>query len=250
MSVDALERGLQELSKPYRVRMVAAGLSSNQESLFLVTAMGGGSIGSQNRRYVEHDSLVSTVVYDPTLPSGDPDKTIYVAHACMGRHHVASNGHQTEDIAYRRMVDIAFPGTLVEWEHEGKAAANTSRIVVEVSELSETANFGRISANQINPELSDRTHYPVRLINGSGYFISTYRGDGTTAPSLEHPHPLPFLDHLEANVDRFWDLMDPNTTTAMVGKVVNRETGDFRYYFRDRAKEFAAKYRASLPGSV
>lgn len=249
MAVDALERGLQELAKPYRVRMVAIGLNESGSHFRLFTAIGGISIGSKNRVYHQERHSVRTRVFDPKLPSGDPAKIIYVAQDSVDEFHVISNGFQTGEIAFKQYTGISFAGTLQPLEHEGAGAANTSRIEGSAQLSKDLVYFGRVSANLIDPIKSDHTIYPREITPGSGYFISTYIGDGTNTASLEHPHPLPFRGTFDDNIELFWRTLDPKTTVALAGKQVNRETGDFHYHLLDRASEFKQQYLASQPRS-
>jgi hypothetical protein len=249
MGHEALDQGLAELSRPYRVKMVGVGLDESGTKVRLVTAMGGSSINSQNREYVQDGDVVRTKVFDPRLPSGDPDKTIYQAHAHRGKFHVASNGYQTMDIADGLYATVFFAGTQRPLKHEDDPA-KSSRIQAAVELGRGPAYLGRISANELDSDLSDRTTYERELLPGVGYVIFTYNGSGTTFRSQEAPYPLPFKGTAEEQADLFFDQMDPNTTAGLALKEVEIDTGKFIYVIRGRAEEFTARYRASLPGSV
>lgn len=250
--------GYDQLAKPNRGRSLIVGRTEDGLHLALINLAGGRSFPSQNREYEQKGREVYTKVFDPNLPSGDPDATIYLAqnhNLYLGDHHgahvVISNGLQTQRILDTLQQSGSMGMALWPFYHEGEKNAFTPRIAVGAEITSgKDASFGRVYADPVDPSISNRWSEEMRLHDGLGYFISTYNGEGGTKTSLEAPTMLAFQGSFEDIVEKVWSVADPNTTAMMAARRIRiGNPEDFTVILRNRTDIFRGKYLSVNPAT-
>ncbi len=242
------EANLQKLADPNRGRIVAVSLSADGEKYRLFTGMGGRSDGSKNRYYSIVSDMngqgdyVRTAVHDPNLQKGDPSATLYVAQRSWRGWHVASNGEQTEGIAFSLATGGGFADGQTLYKNEGQKNEYTARITVATHRLKDYAYIGKIVSKPESPD--DSTYHvwkpelsseSMSLNPGEGYYTVTY--DGTldengkpdTKPNYEDPWGILLPDSLEDALDAIWEKWHGETRANLVGKEIDRNTGLFTY---------------------
>jgi hypothetical protein len=254
---------LEKISDPNRGRIVAGEVSVDDEFYRLYVGYGGRSPGSKNRYTIflpdlnEWGDIARTAVYnttDPTLQRGRPEATLYNAQRGWGNWHVASNGEQTDGIgatllALDGLVLRSADGTILNevehfkiaqraYHHEGPKNDNTPRITAAIKRTAEsnTIFMGRIFCLPDSPKTAQRLRWILGandedfpLEPGFGYLQSTYDGKGGVGTNFEDPWMMQFGKTLEDGMDIIWDKWDPNTRANLIGKEINKKTGEIRY---------------------
>jgi IMP cyclohydrolase len=202
-------------SNPYPGRGIVIG--HNTVYYFIM----GRSQNSRNRIFVEEPDGIRTQAYDPALLE-DPSLIIYHPVRTMGDALVVTNGDQTDTIVQAG----SFREGCMQREYEPDAPNYTPRIsgivnpdgTFELSILKHLENDGCL-----------REFFAYEGANeGTGYFISTYQGDGNPLPTfagepLEVELPTP---------EELWDALNPENKVSLYAKVgstvrlFNKNLGD------------------------
>lgn len=241
ISKEASNANLQKLEDPNRGRLVFELNSYDGESYRLIDGMGGRSVGSKNRYYDfvpdlnNGGEIVKTAVHDPELQVGNAAATLYTAIRGCGNLHVASNGEQTEGILISMALGTGFEAGQRLYKNERQQNGYTARITAALNRTLDFAYIGKITSIPENP---DESTYEVwrpgidasmSFNPGEGYFTSTYDGKGDLGPNYEPPWGVLLRGNLEDNLDEIWSRWDPNTRGNLVGKEINKKTGEVKY---------------------
>lgn len=173
----------------------------------------GRSENSRNRIFVETDDGIRTEAHDPAKME-DPSLIIYHPVRTMGESLVVTNGDQTDTI-----VDVGcFRKGCMAREYEPDAPNYTPRISgivkpdgrFELSILKRSGD-GRCVREFFAYEGADE---------GSGYFISTYQGDGNPLPSFAgEPVPVRMGEPRE-----IWEALDAENKVSLYANVGGKVT--------------------------
>lgn len=181
----------------------------------------GRSINSRNRIFIETDDGIRTVAHDPTLLT-DPSLIIYHPVRSMGDALVVTNGDQTDTI-----VEAGdFRDGCLAREFEPDDPNFTPRISAimnadgsfEISILKHQSS-GRCLREFFSYEGCDE---------GTGYFISTYQGDGNPLPTFVG-EPIEVAMH---EPDAVWAALDPDNKVSLYASIdgsvslFNKNLGD------------------------
>ena len=173
----------------------------------------GRSRNSRNRIFVETDDGIRTEAHDPALLE-DPSLIIYHPVRAMGDALVVTNGDQTDTI-----VDAGdFRAGCMAREFEPDAPNFTPRIS---SIVYADGSF----------ELSILKHQPSgRCLReffayegcdeGTGYFISTYQGDGDPLPTFAGEP----VEVVLPEPDAIWRALDPDNKVSLYANVAGSVT--------------------------
>lgn len=233
-----LQMNLEELSNSNKGRIAVVG-KSEEGDWRLFVGMGGRSAGSRNRYYqvVEdingYGDYIRTAVQEMSLQTGDPTTTLYIAHRQRCGWHVASNGEQTEGISVALALGLDFEQGQGLYITEGPKADYTARISTAVHENKDFALMGKIVRGLEDHSESLYQTYPLYDIQpGEAYWISTYKGDGTTEPCYQPPKKILLPGSLEESMDLLWQAYSPDIKAGLVGKEIEKESKSFVYSFR------------------
>ena len=201
-------------SNPYPGRGIAVG----KERVYYFIM--GRSENSRNRVFTLTDDGIRTEAHDPAKLT-DPSLILYHPVRRMGGSLIVTNGDQTDTI--RDMGD--FRKALLTREYEPDEPNWTPRISAI---LNADGSFS-LSILKRSEGRCLRCFYDYEGCDeGSGYFISTYRGDGSPLPSFSG-EPLA-IDMPEP--DEVWDALNKDNKVSLYtnvrGKVriFNKNLGD------------------------
>ena len=201
-------------SNPYPGRGIAVG----KERVYYFIM--GRSENSRNRVFTLTDDGIRTEAHDPAKLT-DPSLILYHPVRRMGGSLIVTNGDQTDTI--RDMGD--FRKALLTREYEPDEPNWTPRISAI---LNADGSFS-LSILKRSEGRCLRCFYDYEGCDeGTGYFISTYRGDGSPLPSFSG-EPLA-IDMPEP--DEVWDALNKDNKVSLYtnvrGKVriFNKNLGD------------------------
>ena len=201
-------------SNPYPGRGIAVG--KDRVYYFIM----GRSENSRNRVFTLTDDGIRTEAHDPAKLT-DPSLILYHPVRRMGGSLIVTNGDQTDTI--RDMGD--FRKALLTREYEPDEPNWTPRISAI---LNADGSFS-LSILKRSEGRCLRCFYDYEGCDeGSGYFISTYRGDGSPLPNFSG-EPLA-IDMPEP--DEVWDALNKDNKVSLYtnvrGKVriFNKNLGD------------------------
>lgn len=194
-------------SNPYPGRGIVVG--KDRVYYFIM----GRSSNSRNRVFVGTDDGIRTEAHDPALLE-DPSLIIYHPVRTMGKDLVVTNGDQTDTIVEKG----SFRDGCMVREYEPDAPNFTPRISAivhpdgsfEMSILKHQDN-GRCLREFFAYEGADE---------GTGYFISTYQGDGNPLPTFAgEPIPVTMPDP-----DRVWQALNADNKVSLYANVGGQVT--------------------------
>ena len=201
-------------SNPYPGRGIAVG----KERVYYFIM--GRSENSRNRVFTLTDDGIRTEAHDPAKLT-DPSLILYHPVRRMGGSLIVTNGDQTDTI--RDMGD--FRKALLTREYEPDEPNWTPRI----SAILNAGGSFSLSILKRSEGRCLRCFYDYEGCDeGSGYFISTYRGDGSPLPSFSG-EPLA-IDMPEP--EEVWDALNKDNKVSLYtnvrGKVriFNKNPGD------------------------
>jgi len=186
----------------------------------LVTAyfIMGRSENSRNRVFVESDGGIVTQPADPAKVV-DPSLIIYTPVRVFGNNVIVTNGDHTDTI-YKHLVRGGdFATALRSRTFEPDPPHYTPRI----SALLRVQPQFNISMSIIKSD-GGRRPQPVRYFfeypsprNGTGYFLSTYRGDGRPLPSFEGEPVMVDLPDMDINelTSWLWESLNPENRVSL-----------------------------------
>ena len=202
-------------NNPYPGRGIAVG--AGRVYYFIM----GRSVNSRNRIFAITDDGIRTEAHDPALVE-DPSLIIYHPVRAMGDDLVVTNGDQTDTV-----VDAGdFRAGCMAREYEPDAPNFTPRISAIVHpdgsfELSilKRGEDGRCIREFFAYEGAEA---------GTGYFISTYQGDGNPLPSFTG-EPIPVI---LPEPDELWAALNADNKVSLYAnvegevKLYNKNLGD------------------------
>lgn len=201
-------------SNPYPGRGIAVG--RGRVYYFIM----GRSVNSRNRIFSLTEDGIRTEAYDPSLVS-DPSLIIYHPVRAMGEDLIVTNGDQTDTI--RDMGD--FRAALASREYEPDEPNWTPRI----SALCRADGSFELSILKREDGRCLRCFYSYEgCSEGRGYFISTYRGDGSPLPSFSG-EPIA-IDMPEP--EQVWEALNADNKVSLYSnvngevKLFNKHLGD------------------------
>ena len=202
-------------NNPYPGRGIAVG--AGRVYYFIM----GRSVNSRNRIFVETEDGIRTEAHDPALLQ-DPSLIIYHPVRSMGDALVVTNGDQTDTIVEKG----DFRAGCMAREFEPDAPNFTPRISAIVNadgsfELSilKHQESGRCLREFFAYEGADE---------GTGYFISTYQGDGSPLPTFAG-EPIPVI---MPEPDEVWAALNADNKVSLYAnvagevKLYNKNLGD------------------------
>ncbi len=205
---EAVQRSIKLLGKPYPGRGIFIGRSARAYNIVLGTWTMGHSTGSRNRVYVRDDhhgpSDYRTVRTESINDPGgeNTDLTLYNAMRSREGLHVASNGHQTDDLIARVYKRLDFGRVLQSWNYEPNDPIYTPRISAACSVghgdahcLVHFANMSTIYCDEITGKSVHRTWDVKGDIDahpGTGWCLVTYDPEADEPRSFtKAPLPIP-----------------------------------------------------------
>jgi hypothetical protein len=245
----------------YPGRVVIAGTAAQSPltnpAHILITAIGGRSERSRNRRYVRKPD--SSIWTDFVAPSND-DPTL-VIYSAMDHHgkvdgttsFVASNGDQTESILNLMYYnDTGHESALKRFQYEPDKPNYTPRISASLQTRTTSGPpeiiLSRASKAPVGDYLeiptigkqhvaSDcvRKSWSVPSMLGIGHMLCTYEDNGDPLPSyLGSPMSIPLEGAPEEMLTTIWNALNKDTRVAMCLRIIiDSVTGEFRTFIKN-----------------
>ena len=160
----------------YPGRGIAVAMAPDGRQMFIGYFVMGRSENSRNRVFVKTEDGIRTEAHDPAKLS-DPSLIIYHLVRTMGRDLVVTNGDQTDTICEHG----DFRRGLMTREYEPDEPNWTPRISAI---MHEGGSFELSILKRKDGRCLREFFCYEGCDEGKGYFISTYRGDGSPLPTF------------------------------------------------------------------
>lgn len=217
----------------------------------LITAIGGRSTGSRNRKYKPHEKDKGTITTAFIEPCDDDPSLIIYPALCFGNagfDFVASNGHQTTAIRDGLQNERSHYDTIETWYYEPDNPNYTPRISGSLELIKDSAP--RVVMSSITkappgeylggPKIHDavRSSWNLPSMLGIGYMLTTYAGNGNPIPSyVGPPMTIPLEGAPEEILTTVWDALNADTRVAIAARFVDSVNGDFKTLIKNGASD-------------
>lgn len=221
----------------YPGRVVICGLNAAGDAIFQLVATMGRSKDSRNRRYKPRGTsgLVTEAADEKAMAGKDTTNIIYtamceVAIKVVGGHHeslhVASNGHQTEDVAKACSNGSSFYDAVGFWSYENDSIG-TARITA-ASRWEDNIARAQMAICRRSPWGDDGCDRLIsefdQLIPGYGFCLTTYDKDGSPPPPFSGgPKVVPLAGTAEQILKMYWSEMYQPNRISMAVKTIPRD---------------------------
>jgi IMP cyclohydrolase len=196
-------------NNPYPGRGIFLGRAENGNTRLIYFIM-GRSENSRNRIFKYTDDGIRTQVYDPEKLK-DPSLIIYHPVRLYNGKVIVTNGDQTETVRDFLERGRTFREALMTREYEPDAPNYTPRISGIVAEDG-SIELSILKSMEGSPDCCCRYFYNYdRPLPGTGYFISTYKGDGAVLPSFEGE---PVYSAIPEE-DEVWNALNPDNKVSL-----------------------------------
>lgn len=189
----------------------------------------GRSENSRNRVFISEGKTVRTEPFDGTRME-DPSLVIYTAMKEAGGHYVATNGDHTEGLCDVLKAGGDYHEALGRCSHEPDEPHYTPRIAggFHLDSGVISAWLAIIRASPFDSSASNRCYYEyAHIAPGFGWYISTYRSDGSPLPPFEgEPRLLPLQGDGDDLCMWMWHRLNEGNRISLALKVVDPETGE------------------------
>lgn len=230
VAATAAENLMRLRHNPYPGRGIVVGQDESGNIVQIYWIM-GRSENSRNRVFAHDDrGKLWTEPADPSKVK-DPSLIIYTAmnQFQSSRCHVVSNGQQTDDMNNIWLYKRGILDELDNWQYEPDDPNFTPRITAACSVGDGEARAEIVVLRRsIAGDHCERLyyHYP-KLINGYGYCVTTYQGDGDPLPSFRgEPYLLPLEGSPMKILELYWDSLNHENRVAIALKLINPLTGE------------------------
>ena len=189
----------------------------------------GRSENSRNRVFVREGNRVRTEPFDGSRME-DPRLVIYTAMNEVAGNYVVTNGDHTDLICDVLGSGGDYRQALGQCNHEPDEPHYTPRIAGAFKLKSGviTTWLGIIRSNLFDTAHSNRSYFEYsHIAPGFGWFISTYRGDGSPLPPFEgEPRLLPLLGDGDGLAEWVWNRLNESNRISLALKVIDPENGE------------------------
>lgn len=232
------QKNLKALSEnPYPGRGIVLGLHENGKSAVQVYWIMGRSENSRNRVFESEDGRLFTVAADPSKVK-DPSLIIYNAMRSIHKTHIVSNGHQTDDVCKGVTCGDNMQARLQSWTYEPDAPNFTPRITGEcvLWDGAVSAEFSILRRSPWDDSCERHFHYYPALVEGFGYCVTTYQGDGNPLPPFQGE---PILVNvwgatIEEIAYAYWDMLGSENRVSLAVKMIDIASGESRIHIINR----------------
>lgn len=223
-----LENNLDRLkSNPYPGRGIICGLSVDGKKCFQVYWIMGRSESSRNRVFEKEGRFVKTELWNKTSVINS-ELLIYYPVKNVGEFHIVSNGNHTDNIENALKSKESFYIAMEKETYEPDAPHYTPRIAALFNLKKMSLILGIVKKDLFSSSCC-RFFYSYQLsLNGCGYCIHTYEGDGNPIPSFSRePYLLPLKNTIEENLSFYWNILNEDNRVSILVKEINILSGSF-----------------------
>jgi len=221
---------------PYPGRGIVIGKSDESTWHILYWIM-GRSTNSRNRRFVAEGSTMRTEPVDLSLLT-DPSLIIYDALLELPGIYLVSNGDQTRTVYDSIKQGKTFEDGLMTRMHEPDAPNFTPRIsgMLNINGSGPQVTLSILKSSVLSSDVSDRYFFrPMYPVNGFGYGLTTYMGDGNPLPSFSgDPMLLPVAGSSEEILDTYWNALNQDNRVSLAVETISLKSKSSRILIRNR----------------
>ncbi|MEI6480571.1 MAG: IMP cyclohydrolase [bacterium] len=222
-----LHANLSVLSQnPYPGRGIVIGKDRTGKYMIQIYWIMGRSENSRNRVLsLGENGRVFTEAADPTKVK---DSSLIIYNAMLENHgeYVVSNGHQTDAIARR---DKSLSDTLATFRYEPDAPNFTPRISGACFSAQYTGVnvwLSMLKKSPLDTSCIRLEYLRENLLQGVGYCLTTYSGDGNPLPSFDgEPHVLALDGGIDSVADSYWEALNSENRIGLAVKFIDLVTG-------------------------
>jgi len=233
-------------NNPYPGRGILLGRTAGGKKAVVAYFIMGRSENSRNRVFEYTEDGIRTRAYDESKMT-DPSLIIYHPVRQLGHITIVTNGDQTDTI--RDFLDAGgeFEEALYTRTFEPDGPNWTPRISGVVVPWKGKAGPGVLAKLSIlkslegDPSCCCRQFFSYEsLPAGTGYFISTYQGDGNPLPSFQgEPRRVAIGSLSEAHElgEPLWDSLNEENKVSLFVQLTDLETGQRDSYITNKREE-------------
>ena len=217
-------------SSTYPGRGILAGKSKDGAKAVFAYFIMGRSVNSRNRVFVEETDGMRTRAYDPSQMK-DPSLIIYYPVRRTEDKLIVTNGDQTDTIWEAVKADGSFVSALNTRTFEPDAPNYTPRISAMATFRAGdfSLDMGILKAADSQGQSTLRAYYCYDTVeNGVGYFLHTYKCDGSPIPSFEgEPEKVAFESgDADEVANEIWANLDENNKVSLWVESYDLATGE------------------------
>jgi hypothetical protein len=221
---------------PYPGRGIIIGKSDDATWQIVYWIM-GRSTNSRNRRFVVSGTDMRTEPVDLSQLT-DPSLIIYDAMLELPGLFMVSNGDQTRTMYDTIKAGKSFEDALMTRMHEPDAPNFTPRIsgIIDLRNKTPLVTMSILRSSILSSDVSDRHFFrPQFPVNGFGYGITTYQGDGNPLPSFSgDPVLLPLKGDASEIIDTYWNALNQDNLVSIAVKSISAADKSSKTIVRNR----------------
>ncbi|MBX4181605.1 hypothetical protein KW807_01945 [Candidatus Parcubacteria bacterium] len=257
------ERAIQNLAdfaeNPYPGRFLILGISPDKSNLAQIYGIMGRSAPSRNRVFTEYPhGRVEVEVADESKILDDEEKKldaatqaelikeklrniVYTAMAEGEGEYIVSNGNQTSGALSGVQKGWGLAKSLMDYTYEDDGPNFTSRITGH--SLLNAPDLANIAVLRRGPtgECERLHHLCMVPMEGLGYCISTYAGNGNPLPAFQgEPLIVPIPGGDAEEVLRIcWKPLDKENLVSMAVKLIDQRSGTSMIHIKNKYQKVA-----------
>ena len=203
------------LGNSYPGRGIVVGKSADGAKICAAYFIMGRSANSRNRVLRMENGVLSTQPYDASKVE-DPSLIIYHAIRSLGNRLIITNGDHTDTICDALSAGKSFREALFSRTFEPDAPNCTPRISAMITTENGDAVFDMSILKSIDGTACARQFFSYESVNGIGYFIHTYDGDGNPLPSYSgEPKCVSIPDSIDDFAQSLWQALDNDNKISL-----------------------------------
>ena len=214
----------------YPGRGILAGKSQDGSKAVFAYFIMGRSVNSRNRVFVEEADGMRTRAFDPSQMK-DPTLIIYYPVRRTEDKLIVTNGDQTDTIWEAVKADGSFVSALNTRTFEPDAPNYTPRIsaMATFKRGDFSLDMGILKAADPQGQSTLRAYYCYDTVQkGVGYFLHTYRCDGSPIPSFEGEPEAVTVSSGDADeiAQDIWDHLNADNKVSLWVETYDLSTGE------------------------
>lgn len=210
----------------YPGRGICIGVTPDGKQALIGYFIMGRSANSRNRVFAPIEGGIETRAADPAKLE-DPHLIIYNPVLTLGDEHIVTNGDQTNTIYDAIQQGGSFESGLRTRTFEDDGPNWTPRISGIVNAHSGAYKLSILKSADGNGDSVQRYFFEYgQPVAGEGYFISTYKCNGSPIPSFEgEPLRVAMPDSVTAFAQMLWASLNEDNKVSLFVRCIDLESG-------------------------
>ena len=212
----------------YPGRGIIIGQTPDARNFVQVYWIMGRSAGSRNRVFLAENDTVRTRAFDESALE-NPALVVYTPIRILDRHHIVSNGDQTDTICAMLQGGGTFESALDTRTFEHDPPIFTPRIagIVNLDDPCVAYRLAILKAVAGSGDFAARHYFSYETaIPGFGHCITTYRDDGDPPPAFSgEPYAVELHNRIETTRDFYWNVLNEENRVSLLVKFIHAESG-------------------------